>query len=243
MSRERRSLWLSVAGIAFMFFICPPTGIALGILRGRYEYKTAQGKRTGLRIAGGITMAVFFLLVYVQLFMNPDPPPYSEVLIIAGVLYFLPGLSMIRAGNRVIKRAEKKAAVRQAEWEASRREAERRAAIRAEQWEAEWNEQWNVIAEQAKQENAKLWEEQKELIRDMSAIMSDFEKEHAYAHSDTAPRGAEANSATSRRANSAERKKEQLPKMITCSGCGAQSRVNPNSSVVCSYCGSTISYR
>lgn len=108
MSRERRSLWLSVAGIAFMFFICPPTGIALGILRGRYEYKTAQGKRTGLCIAGGITMAVFFLLVYVQLFMNPDPPPYSEVLIIAGVLYFLPGLSMIRAGNRVIKRAEKR---------------------------------------------------------------------------------------------------------------------------------------
>lgn len=59
MSRERRSLWLSVAGIAFMFFICPPTGIALGIVRGGYDYKTIQGKSRGLRVAGGITIAVF----------------------------------------------------------------------------------------------------------------------------------------------------------------------------------------
>lgn len=152
--------------------------------------------------------------------MNPEPPPYSEVLIIAGVLYLLPGVSMIRAGKRVIRRAEKEAAARHAEWE----------------------EQRNAIAEQTKEETAKLWKEQKDLFKEMAAMMSDFEKEHAYARTETAPKGTESSASSPKRTEPTERKKEQLPKMITCSGCGAQSRVNPNSSVVCSYCGATISY-
>lgn len=32
------------------------------------------------------------------------------------------------------------------------------------------------------------------------------------------------------------------PKMITCPGCGAQSSVPPNSTIICEYCNSTISY-
>ncbi|BFH71429.1 MAG: hypothetical protein E6230_08975 [Paenibacillus dendritiformis] len=117
MSRERRSLWLSAAGVAFMFFICPPTGIALGILRGKYDDKSIRGKSRGLRIAGGISIAIFVLMVYGQLFQNPNPPPYSQVILLAGILYLLPGLSMIRAGNRVIKSVEKEAPVRRMKWE------------------------------------------------------------------------------------------------------------------------------
>lgn len=117
MSRERRSRWLSMAGVAFMFFICPPTGIALGILRSKYDDKSIRGKSWGLRIAGGISISIFVLMVYGQLFQSPTPPPYSQVLLLAGILYLLPGLSMIRAGNRVIKSAEKEAPVRWMKWE------------------------------------------------------------------------------------------------------------------------------
>ncbi|MCE5170387.1 hypothetical protein LQV63_13810 [Paenibacillus profundus] len=34
----------------------------------------------------------------------------------------------------------------------------------------------------------------------------------------------------------------RLPKMIACSGCGAQNSVPPGATVTCEYCGSTISY-
>ncbi|EJW19312.1 hypothetical protein M5X00_21045 [Paenibacillus alvei] len=34
----------------------------------------------------------------------------------------------------------------------------------------------------------------------------------------------------------------QLPKMITCSSCGAKNSVSPNSATKCEYCGSTVTY-
>ncbi|WP_268625010.1 hypothetical protein [Paenibacillus alvei] len=35
----------------------------------------------------------------------------------------------------------------------------------------------------------------------------------------------------------------QLPKMIACSSCGAQTSVSPSSTSTCEYCGSTVTYR